>query len=326
MFIRDALKNNKVTGVLYKGLKQFRDNKRKRKKYRYHGSFQDRSKGADKLVIILAGYKPFLYDSVFGRIIQFVPKDYDVCVVSSGLYSEKLDCICKGNNWSYLSTKENNVGLVQNVAVSLHKHAKYIFKLDEDIFVTKGFFDTLYQALIRTKKSDYNPGFIAPLININGFTYRVILDEYGLVKEYENRFEKSIIAAGQDRMIQNSSEVAKFMWGDGGVVPHIDELNDHFMKKDKKVIPCPIRFSIGAILFERSMFKKFGGYSVNLTYNSLGKDEEELCSYCLLQSRPAMICCNSVVGHFSFGSQTEEMKDYYNNNPDSFKIGSEICN
>ena len=41
----------------------------------------------------------------------------------------------RGNYWSYLAIKTNDVSLVQNVAINLHKSAETIVKIDEDIFV-----------------------------------------------------------------------------------------------------------------------------------------------------------------------------------------------
>ena len=53
----------------------------------------------------------------------------------------------------------------------------------------------------------------------------------------------------------------------------------------------------------------------------LGIDETQVCNYCIGHSRPIIICRNSVVGHLSFGSQNNEMRNYYQNNRDKFKIG-----
>ena len=50
--------------------------------------FIDRSKGSDKLCIILAGYKEPLWDEVFFRIEAAAPNDLDVCIMTSGLQNE----------------------------------------------------------------------------------------------------------------------------------------------------------------------------------------------------------------------------------------------
>ena len=99
--------------------------------------FENRSKNKDTICMILAGYKEFTWDIVFKRIKEFSNDDIDICIVSSGLYSERLSKIAKINGWSYLSTKRNCVTLAQNMVLKLFPNANYIFKLDEDIFITK---------------------------------------------------------------------------------------------------------------------------------------------------------------------------------------------
>ena len=104
------------------------------------------------MCMILAGYKMFCADVIFDRIKKFVPKDVDVCILSSGKYSEELSELAKKNNWSYLSTKRNNVSLIQNIAIKLHKDAEYIYKLDEDVFVTRNYFKTLFDTMKKLEK------------------------------------------------------------------------------------------------------------------------------------------------------------------------------
>ena len=95
--------------------------KRTRGKYK----FVDRKKDHNKLCIILAGYKEFLYEDVFSRIKKFISDDIDVCLVSSGLYSEKLDKIAEENNWSYVSTKKNKVTLDKLPALGIKNKQVY---------------------------------------------------------------------------------------------------------------------------------------------------------------------------------------------------------
>ena len=54
----------------------------------------------------------------------------------------------------------------------------------------------------------------------------------------------------------------------------------------------------------------------------MGSDEEEVCSNCIINSQPIIVADNVVVGHFSFGRQTEIMKDYYNDNREWFSISN----
>ena len=55
----------------------------------------------------------------------------------------------------------------------------------------------------------------------------------------------------------------------------------------------------------------------------LGMDETEICAYTITESRPIIVSENVLVGHFSYGPQTNAMKDYYEQNIDVFKYGEE---
>ena len=313
MSFKTFLKYNRITKLPYAFLKRVKDDEDHKRNFKYKGKFINRSKGSKNLCIILAGYKSYLYADVFGRISKYKMDDLDICIVSSGLYSEELNSIAECNGWSYLSTQENNVSLVQNVAISLHPQAQYIFKLDEDIFITEHFYENMLRAYEYAESTDYNPGIIAPLIPINGYGHVRILKKLDLVSEYEDRFGKLKFAAGNDRPIENSPEVAKFFWGEKNIIPSIDEMNAQFSAGKIEISPVPIRFSIGAILFKRDLWEAMGGFKVNDRRSvELGNDEVNICTYCLIGSRPIIVSENVVVGHFSFGPQNKEMKEYYN--------------
>ena len=318
MNVKRLIKSCPITSGLYTFLKKKRDAHRAKMKFSYHGQFVNRSKGKKYLLVVLAGYKEYLYPAVFSRIENYSIDDLDVCVVSSGKYSEKLVELCEKNSWSYLSTKENNVSLVQNIAIRLHPEARYIFKLDEDIFITEGFFENLIRAYEHSSNGLYNPGVVAPLIPINGYAHVRVLEKLGLMSEYEKRFGSLKYAAGHDRPIENSPEVARFFWGEDGVIPDIDEMNRLFASGPVEERPVPIRFSIGAILFEKSLWEDMGYFSVERNSVSLGKDEVELCTYCNIHSRPILTSENVLVGHFSFGPQNEKMKEYFYEHEDRF--------
>ena len=315
------LQKNPLTKNVYKLLKDRKERKINNNLLSYNGHFDNRSKGSEKLCVILAGYKPFLYNSVFPRIETNLSPDIDVCVVSSGVFSNELNEMCKKNGWSYLSTKENDVSLVQNVAINIHPNAKYIYKLDEDIFITEGYFQRLYDAYNRAKAGDYNPGVIAPLLLINGFTTLMILDKIGARQAFTDKFGALKHAAGNKTAIENNVNIAKFLWGEGNTIPHIDDINRQLYTQGKKESACPIRFSIGAILFERELWTKMHYFDVNRKDKyMMGKDEVKLCEYCMINSLPVMVSENIVVGHFSFGAQTEGMKQFYNEHPERFRI------
>ncbi len=318
MSVKQWLKTGKLTRGLYLKYREMKEEKQFQNQFGYTGIFRNRSKNSDKLCIVLAGYKEFSYEAVFGRLKKYAPADLDICIVSSGKYSDILEQMCKENGWSYLSTKENNVSLVQNVAIHLHPNANYIYKLDEDIFITEGYFQNLLRAYEHAKTGDYVPGVIAPLLPINGYAHFRILDKLNLKNIYEEKFETPKYMAGGHRQVENNPEVAKFFWGEGGYVPSIDELNARFSSESLEERACPIRFSIGAILFERKFWQDMGYYHVNRNFTSLGMDEEQVCTFCVSVSRPMMVSENVVAGHLSFGGQNKDMKEYYEQHKERF--------
>ena len=315
MGIKEKLKTGKLTGKLYKRLSDVKYGRLEQKNLAAHMSlsakFVDRSKQTEKLCVILAGYKEFAYPAVFGRIKRFAPEDLDICVVSSGKFSPELDQLCEKNGWSYLSTKENNVARIQNTAIWLHPNAKYIYKLDEDVFITEHYFENMLRAYEHAQTGEYTPGVMAPLLNVNGYAHMRILEKLGQKELFSQRFEKAKYMAGPQRKIENDPGAARFMWGEGGFVPFIDVLNARFGAEPLEERACPIRFSIGAILFERQLWEDMGYLSVDPKGTNMGMDEVEVCSFCLINSRPLMVSENVVVGHLSFGTQNGPMKDFF---------------
>ena len=263
--------------------------------------------------MILAGYKPFLFEDVFARVKVFTPKQFDVCILSSGLFDETLNKIAAENSWSYLSTVQNNIPLVQNLAIMLHEQAELIFKMDEDIFITEGVFDTLFKTADHVQNhGHYRVGFVAPLIPINGYGHVRLLEKLGLLETYEKTFEPVFYGAHPSRMIEKSPDVAKFFWGKGGIVPSIDEMNAAFRIQKISYSICSVRFSIGLILFHRNFWKLMGGLHMPPPNSSgLALDEDQICKFCLALSLGIIVAENAVVGHLSFGKQNAAMKEYY---------------
>ena len=110
------------------------------------------------------------------------------------------------------------------------------------------------------------------------------------------------------------------MWGETEeTLRDIDELDKQFAEQEFEYTICPIRFSIGAILFSRKFWEDIGRLKVGIG-NNMGKDEEQICEYCMMQSRAIIVSENTIVGHFSYGPQTSEMKKYYESHRDIFKL------
>lgn len=282
--------------------------------------FFDRRKNSQILLNILAGYKPYSYEDVFARVKKFVPKNFDVCITSSGLFDRKLYDIAKENGWSYLSTARNSIPGVQNLIMPLYENAQMIFKMDEDIFVTQNCFEKLLQTFNHCQtKGRYNVGFVAPLIPINGYGHVRILEKLGLDEYYEEKFEKIICACQHERMLHKSPEVAKFFWGEGNIVPSIDLMNAAFQIQKMEYRACPIKFSIGFILFHRNLWKAMGGWATPLVGNGGGAEEVQVCNFCMMNSLGIIISENTVVGHLAFYQQNAAMKEYYLTHREKFR-------
>ena len=299
----------------YKKIKDFVLKHNVKGKYR----FTNRRRGEGKLCLFLIGYKKALWPDVVGRFKKFIPSDIDVCLLSSGRYFEELERMAEENSWSYISTKKNNVCLIQNIAINLFPNAELIYKVDEDIFITEGTFEKMEDALHQAEKTlPYKVGMAAPLLNVNAYGFYKILEKLGKLDEYEKRFGKPYMVAGQTTPIETNIEIAKFMWGEDGIVPQIDELNTLF-SRDETISVCPIRLSIGCILYKRSFWESFWRFPV-VFGNGMGLDETIAIGATATNSQVLVVAENAVVGHFGYGLQTKEMMKLYESKPELFRL------
>ena len=323
--IKKELKKSHLILSVGRGIKKFLNEYRtpvympveKRKDY----YFLDNSHGSEDMCIILAGYKPDLWDNVFDRVRTYADSNIDICVCSSGKKDDRLLEMCKQNGWSYLATQKNQVSDIQNIAIELHKFAKYIYKLDEDIFITKYFFENLKKRM-RNNILKFEIGFVCPLINVNGYSYVRILEKLNLVEAWEKNFNDCIYSEGLHHHtdILKSPNAAIFLWGGTGVceLGDIDLLAEKFNSEADAYSLCNIRFSIGAILFTRKAWEEMGHFPVD-GGTGMGADEEAICSWCMFSSRAIVVDENTIVGHLAYGPQNAVMLEYYKNNHDKFK-------
>ncbi len=268
--------------------------------------FIDRSKKKDRLIVVLAGYKSYLWPSTFVRLEKYAPADADVCVASPGKYSGELEAICQKNQWSYLYVSRNSPGVALNKALQLHAAADYIYKLDEDILVGKNFFQSLYEGYhYAWKKSLLEPGFCAPVLNINGISYIHLLELLSIEEDYKKKFGPLFVRCG-DLPVHADPEAAYWLWKQS--LP-FDKTSEIFSSTPVSYTACNTRFSIGAILFRRNFIYSIGGFKSSWSPGVLGVDEDFLCRDCVAFSRPMFIIKNVFAGHFSFGPQEVFMKD-----------------
>ncbi len=290
--------------------------------------FTDRSKGSDKLCIILAGYKPTLWEDVFGRIAAYIPSDVDVCIMTSGLVNGELQDIAAKHSWSYLSTSVNHLSLVQNIAIDLHPRAKWIYKLDEDMFITKGFFEAMLDTFVRLEgDSLYCPAFVSPLINVSCYGHLRLLDKLGLLDDFRSTGltdMKYSDGLHHNRQVINDPRVARYMWGESHLeLRDIDALTERFSAGGFSYSICPVRYSIGAILFTRDAWDEFGHFPITFVGGpyGLGDDEEHICHYACFTGRVMVVNENVVVGHLGYGgAQTKAMLEYHASHREQFTL------
>ena len=267
--------------------------------------FINKSSGKNKLVVILAGYKKYLWPATLERIRTYVPHDHDVCITSSGIKSSELIKLCMKNGWSYLCTQRNSPGVALNKAISLHPSADYIFKLDEDIFISSNFFTSLplgYQRVMTEMMLE--PGFCAPVLNVNGISYKTFLQTLRIEDEYKKKFGE-LIARCDDLPVHDKPEAAWWIWKNS--LP-FDSVSQKFIDNSGKYYICSTRFSIGAILFRRNFWETIKGFKSSWYEGVLGVDEDVLCRDCVSFSRPMCIINSVLAGHFSFYPQESFMK------------------
>jgi hypothetical protein len=282
-------------------------------------TFDDRRNGARVVVIMLAGYKPELWPLVFPRLKAAIP-EADVCLVSPGLRSEELSDLCRREGWSYLSTATNDVSLAQNVCLRLHDQAELIIKLDEDIFVLPDTISTLLAEYRRIKlEGKVNPGFVAPMIPLNGFCYRYLLEMLALLDEYEAQFGRARIATA-GIPLQGNPAAARWIWE--RTAP-LERLAARLQGMERRELLSPIQFSIGLIAFERGFWEQIGYFAVPrhkivARMSTLGGDEACLCTAAMIHSRPIVVTTATVAGHFSFGPQYAAMSALLKSRPAIF--------
>jgi len=272
-----------------------------RRRWNFWGrhKFQERSRGSTGLALLVAGYKPHLWPMVFPRFRRFLPTDWDVCIVVPGKKDPVLAAIAEQYGWSLLETGANKLGLAQNHAIRLHPQAEILCKLDEDIFIAPGFLEGLLEALEKTESEKiHRPGFVAPVLNVNGFTSRLFLEALGKLEAFEARF--GVLPSGcVDTPVWSNPDAAAFLWE---LLTPFDEIAARFAAAPFETSICHHRFSIGALLLRREVWESMGGFSV-AGPGVLGAEEGDLCTWCVEHSRAMLIACRVLAGHAGFQPQ-----------------------
>lgn len=287
-------------------------------------SFINRGKNRENLLYILAGYKPELWENVFGRINRENLEDFDVCILSSGLYSLELKNIAEQNGWSYLYAKENRISNIQNKAITCFPKAKTIWKLDEDMFLCKDYFEIMKATKKKAEtEADYEIGFLGPLIPINNYGYIRFLRYCNKLSEYERRFGVAKVGFHEKRAINLHSffEASQYLWELTG---NLDKKAKEFHQGELNYSICAGRFSIGAIMFDRELWEGMGGFGRD-RYPCDGRDEEEIAGYCVLHSKAMVVAEDALVGHYCFGGFYADMKKFMEESGTGFLDREEEC-
>lgn len=265
----------------------------------------DRAAGSDRALIVLGGHKRFLWEHTLTRVARHAPKDLDVCLVTPGVDHPELEALASRHSWSYLTTTNGNVSLAQNLAIRRLRTASMIYKIDEDVFVSEGFFETLLDSYVRVRReSEFALGLCAPVLNVNGFSYVEFLRAKGLEDGYERTFGPLRRAADG---IPAHADGAAAVWLWEHTLP-VDRTAAEFRARPFGYSIVPHRFSIGAILFERAFWHEMRGFSRGFGAPALGRDEDSIFAACMRSSRIIAVVHNVFAGHFAFGPQEKEMR------------------
>ena len=277
----------------------------------YHWRFAERhelvgrSRGSDRMLIVIGGHKPRLWPWTLSRIERSLPPEIDVCLITPGVDRPELRDWAARAGWSYLTTRGGHVSVAQNLAIRAHPHARYVFKLDEDIFIPPDYFGPLLRGYERVRNElDFDIGFCAPTLNVNGFSYVDYLERLGVTEEYRQRF-------GQTRRASDGipafadGDAAVWLWSHG--LP-VDGTARRFAEAGPSQRIVPHRYSIGAILFERDLWEEMRGFKRLERSPGLGEDEGHICASCVSLSRVMVVLDDVYAGHFAFGLQQAAME------------------
>lgn len=325
--VYDAINSTKAGHTILWTRRKIRDIALRGKVKKSDYAFENRSKNADKLCIILAGYKEPLWDEVFHRIAAFAPEDVDVCIMTSGLTNERLRAKAAEYGWSYLSTAVNHLSFIQNLAIRLHPNAQWIYKLDEDMFLTEGFFEKTMETWREVADNTlYEPAFVAPMINVNCYSHLRLLEKLDLIEDFRaTGLTDMKYAEGLNSNLNVIEEpaVARYLWGETQpVLRDIDALTERFSSEPLSWSICPMRFSIGAILLSRANWMQFGGFPISFEGSryGIGDDEELIGYYAFFYGKAIIVNENVVVGHLGYGPQTKDMIKYYQQHKERFAL------
>jgi hypothetical protein len=147
-------------------------------------------------------------------------------------------------------------------------------------------------------------GFVAPTLNVNGFSYRTFLQFVApeQLREFRQRFGDARTSCVRTAAWAQPL-AAQFLWERS--LP-FDLLAARFRARPVGYDVCPHRFSIGAIFFRRQLWDELGGFSL-AAEKELGVEESDLCAFCCDQARLMLVSHQTFAGHVGFFPQSAHM-------------------
>lgn len=257
----------------------------------------DRSRGARRLAIVLAGYYPDLWPATIERIAASRPDDLDICLVGAGRKAAGVEALAERHGWSCVRSADPQPSLAMNVAVARHPRAELIHKLDEDIVIPTNYWDRLEAGL--ALPAPFHAEVIAPVLNVNPFSYAIFLDAVGARADYEARFGPARSGLF-DCPAYHDGEAAAFLWERSLPLAEADRL---VAAAAHGLVAVPTRFCIGAMLLRRTWWSEIGGFRRRFLGPALGVDEEALCFATQNRGRVVAVHSGVFAGHLGFAPQ-----------------------
>lgn len=287
--------------------------------------FDNRSQNCENLLLIVAGFQEFYWDTVFGRVVknckQF-EETIDVCVCvpkgeGEGILN-KIRYRCEKNGWSLVYLYDDLLAQAQNTAIKLHPYAKWIYKIDEDIIISDNYFSKLKKGYNEAEKQLFAQiGFVTPLLNLNAACVHLFLESIGKLEEMYAKFGDVKIRFPNeiDDPIHRSEDFARWIWNIS--LPFNDVAQEIETINVNKIYQANVRLSIGAILITRDYWNKIGYFEV-ARMGAMGVEEGQMNAYSFNFMQAIAIIGDTFAGHLGFFSQKNACRELFENNLQKF--------
>lgn len=313
----------KISDVICKNSFRIYNYFNRKRLYSNEYDFLDNSSNAKNLLLIIAGFQEYYWDTLFSRVKncqECFQESIDICVCIPGENSELIKEYCIKYGWSCLKIYSDRLSQVQNIAIKLHPGAQWIFKIDEDIILPKYYFSAMKDAYINSEtKIMTNIGFLGPLINLNACGLPILLDSLECNEDYVKKFGK--LRIGIEETIHSSAELAEWIWEKS--LPFDLKADEVRNKNLSEFSIASYRFSIGAILFKREFWESINGFVVGAD-GVTGIEEEQVCAYCMNHMRNIVIAHDVFVGHLGFYKQKQSIRNFFEKNKSAIELDKEI--